>query len=248
MVKRTSIAILLASAAVALGSVTDARAELVIDVTETTFADIGYPRVEYSSGYLWVRHRDYGGMNAVTMAQIDLSPVDAYLAAHPGAQVSGASLTFDLYLNEAPAPQNYWFRYAWDSPIGADAWNPRTISQLGDFPYALTWYQWGTETVDLAAFSMTGSESIGSSFSFSTDALRDVVANDPNRIISMEFSANEATTAGAWYNRAFNNLQLHVRFSGGVNAVPEPAGMIQAATGLALLATAASLCRRARRR
>lgn len=184
-------------------------------------------------------------MNPFSAMRIDLGAVDAHLAANPGAYVSGVTLTVALEKTDpSPGPgKDYWFQY--HPADWADNWNPRTISSTNSLPMGPAPVNF--PDVRTATFHVDGSDPVGQVYSMTNDLLRDMVANDPNRVLSLWFASqdNSAGAAG-WFNRYFNNVQLIVTFEGGPSAVPEPASVVQAAIGLTVLAGAGRRLKRSR--
>lgn len=222
-----------------------AKADVIIDVTETANINVYFgSNAGFGGGQLFVRHRDFGGMNPYSAMKIDLGAVDAHLAANPGTYVSGVTLSVALE-NTDPSPgpgKDYWFQY--NPGDWADNWDPRTISDTGSFPMGPAPVNFPEPT---ATFHVNGSDPIGQVYSLTNDLLRDMVANDPNRVLSLWFASHENSEGAAgWFNRYFNDVQLLVRFEGGASAVPEPASVVQATIGLAFLAGAARRLQRSR--
>lgn len=224
-----------------------AKADVVIDVTETAIFEAYFSTFAgYTAGQLGVRHRDFGGMNNYSAMRIDLSSVDAYLAAHSGSYVASVTLSVALMLTEPnPGPgKDYWFEY--NPGDWADNWNPRAITDGGQFPMGPAPVNF--PDVRTATIHVDGSDQPGQVYSMTNDLLRDMVANDTNRVLSLWFASQENSEGAAgWFNRYFNNVQLIVSFAGETAAVPEPASVIQSAIGLGLAAVGVAARRRALR-
>lgn len=222
-----------------------AKADVIINVTETANFEVYFgSNAGYGGGYLFVRHRDFGGMNPFSALKIDLGAVDAYLAANPGAYVTGVTLNVALERTDpSPGPgKDYWFQY--NPGDWADNWDPRTISSTHSLPMGPAPVNFFEPT---ATLHVNGSDPGGTVYSMTNDLLRDMVANDRNRVLSLWFASHENSEGAAgWFNRYFNNVQLVVRFGGGPSAVPEPASIVQAALGLAVLAGAGRRLKRSR--